>query len=245
MKLWAVLCKKELDGFFYGFSAYFILAVYWALSLLAAVFFGLYFVVDNPSMRSFFAFQPQVMVVVLPAVTMRLWAEESKNGTLELLFTFPVGNAALVGSKFLAGWIMSLLMLALSLPLAVSTSAVVAVDVLNIVSAYAGAVLAAGVLTALGCVVSSVVSLPAAAYLLSVLAGWALIGFNLSPLLSSLAEKLPDAPFYLPEALNFSSRYQGFINGQFSPDSVFYFVSLTAALLFFNWVIVNEKRNGK
>lgn len=245
MRTWTALYKKELSGFLYGGSACFIFAAYLALSLLAALFLGYYFVVGNPDMRSYFAFQPQVMVMVLPAVTMRLWAEENKNGTTELLFTFPLSGFALVTAKFLAGWTMALLMLALSLPLAFSTALTIETDALNIVSAYLGAVLSAAVLSALGCAVSAMVSLPTAAYLLSVLVGWALVGFNFSPLLARLAEKIPDAPFYLPETLNFSSRYQSFLNGQFSPDAPFYFVSLAAALVFFNWIVIIEKRSGK
>ena len=121
----------------------------------------------------------------------------------------------------------------------------VAVDPLNLASAYFGALLAAAALSALGCAVSCLIPLPAAAYLVSVFFGWLLIFFNPAPLFSPLAGVWPEMPFYLPSALDFSSRYQSFTDGYFGLDGVFYFVSLTAALLAFNWVAVYAARRGR
>lgn len=243
--MWSALYKKELSGFFYNRSAYFILAIYLFLSLLAAVFLGYYFVVDNPSMRSYFAFQPHILLMIIPALTMKLWAEENKNGTIEILLTFPIGDWTLVSAKFAAAWSVSGLMLLMSVPLAVSTAMVIDTDNLNIVSDYGGALLAAGVLTALGCWISCLVNVPAAAYLTGVCLGWGIVGLNLSPLLTPLVSLLPHTPFLLPEALNFSTRYQSFLNGLLSADSVFYFISLIVLLLFFNYLTVAAKRSGR
>lgn len=243
--MWLALYKKELKGFFYGYSAYFILAIYWALSLLLAFFFGLYFVVDNPSMRSYFAFQPQVLVIIIPAITMRLWAEENKNSTLELLFSFPVSSVSLVSAKFAAAMTIVLLMFLLALPLTFSTIQIIEADTLNIVSSYCGTFLAALSLTALGCVVSIIIPQPLSAYLLSLLLGWGLVNLNLSLKFLTWLEYIPNTPFYLVEALSFSSRYQSFLNGQFTPDAVIYFICLTVELLFLNWIIVNFVRSRK
>ena len=243
--MWLALYKKELNGFFYNRSAYAILAAYLVLSLLAAVFLGMYFVVDNPSMRSYFAFQPHILLMVVPALTMKLWAEENKTGTLEILMTLPINDWTLITAKFAAAWSVAALMLLMSVPLAVSTAWVIDTDTLNIMSSYAGAFFAAGVLASLGCFVSCLTSVPAAAYLLSVLLGWAVIGLNLSPLLSWPLSFLPDAPFLLPEALNFSMRYQSFLSGLLTPDSFWYFISLICLLLFFNRLAVAAKRSGK
>ena len=100
------LYKRELGSFFFNYSAYFIFAVYMVFSLVFAVFVGMYFVVDNPAMRSYFAFQPLVLSVTLPAVTGRLWSEEAKTGTLEALLTLPADDLTLVFGKFAAAWTM-------------------------------------------------------------------------------------------------------------------------------------------
>ena len=145
------LYKRELGSFFFNYSAYFIFAVYMVFSLVFAVFVGMYFVVDNPAMRSYFAFQPLVLSVTLPAVTGRLWSEEAKTGTLEALLTLPADDLTLVFGKFAAAWTMGGLMILTSVPLALLTAGTVAVDPLNLASAYFGALLAAAALSALGC----------------------------------------------------------------------------------------------
>ena len=137
------LYKRELGSFFFNYSAYFIFAVYMVFSLVFAVFVGMYFVVDNPAMRSYFAFQPLVLSVTLPAVTGRLWSEEAKTGTLEALLTLPADDLTLVFGKFAAAWTMGGLMILTSVPLALLTAGTVAVDPLNLASAYFGALLAA------------------------------------------------------------------------------------------------------
>ncbi len=243
--MWLTLYKRELGSFFYTYSAYFIFAVYMLFSLVLAIFAGLYFVVDNPAMRSYFAFQPLMLSLMLPAVTGRLWAEEAKSGTLEVLLTLPVGNWTLVFGKFFAALTMGVLMIFTSVPLAVLTSKIITIDLANLASAYLGAMLAAAALSALGCVVSCLIPLPSAAYLVSVFLGWLLVFLNPSPLLAPLAEVWREMPFYLPLAFDFSGRYRGFMDGYFGFDGVFYFVSLTAALLTFNWVTVYLARRGR
>lgn len=201
----------------------------------------MYFVVDNPAMRSYFAFQPLVLSVTLPAVTGRLWSEEAKTGHAGSAFD-PAGGRSDAGLRQICrGWSNGGLMILTSVPLALLTAGTVAVDPLNLASAYFGALLAAAALSALGCAVSCLIPLPAAAYLVSVFFGWLLIFFNPAPLFSPLAGVWPEMPFYLPSALDFSSRYQSFTDGYFGLDGVFYFVSLTAALLAFTgWPFMRQ-----
>ncbi len=239
-----VLYKKELGAFFCGYTAYFVFTVYLLLSMVCACFDGLYFVTDNPSMRSYFACQPAVLSTVMPVIAMRLWAEEAKTGTEEILLTLPVGNFALVSAKIAAGWTVGTLMLMLSLPLAMSTMLVVTTDPLNIASAYGGVWLTVMVLTVLSGGVSALTALPFAAYLISLVLGLLLMNINFSPLLRPLMEKLPDAPFGLSGALDFSVRYMAFMDGHFGPSDIFYFLSLGGVLLVLNWMVVSNKRNG-
>lgn len=239
------LYKRELSSFFYNYSAYFILAFYMFFSLSVAFFAGMYFVVDNPSMRSYFEFQPLIQALVLPAAAVRLWSDEAKNGTQEVLLTLPVKSSTVVGSKFAAGFSLSLLMLLTVLPLIFLTGRIIAVDPLNIASAFLGSVLSAAVLMALGCAVSCLIPLPSVAYLASAVLGIILISFKAAPFVAPLATALPDAPFYLPEALDFWERYQGFVNGYFGLDAIFYFVSLMLTFLIFNWVVLYQKRRGR
>ncbi len=231
--------KRDLTGFFYGSSAYFIFAVYALLSVIMAVFWGMYFVSPGRSMLSYFAFQPQILTLLVPAVTMRSWSEERKNGTFENLLTYPVSSWSLVWAKFCAAFAVGAGMLAFSLPLLFTTAYYLSPDYGNIFCCYLGTFGMIAVLTAAGCFFSSLVSLPSVSYLLGLSAGVLWINFNWGGLVSAVWK---NAPFYFERALDFSSNYQNFLNGQLNPAAIFYFAGLCALLLFFNWLVIAGRR---
>lgn len=231
--------RRDLMGFFYGSAAYFVFAVYALLSAVLAVFWGMYFVSPGQSMLPYFAFQPQVLAVLMPAVTMRSWAEERKNGTFENLLTYPVSSWSLVLAKFYAAFTVGAFMLVFSLPLLLTTAFYLTPDYGNIFCCYVGTLGTIAVLAAAGCFFSSLVSLPSVSYLLGLAAGVLWINFNWGGFASAL---WPDAPFYFENALDFGGNYQNFLNGQLVPAGVFYFAGLCMLLLFLNWLAVAGRR---
>jgi len=240
--MWFGLYKREFFSFFNNYSAYFIVVIYLLLSLLTSFYFGLYYSIDNPSMNSFFSFQPQILAVIIPAITMRAWSDEYRSGTVETLLTFPISTASLVTAKFFACFTFSALLVLSTLPLLITTAAVAELDYLNIFSSYIGLFLSLGVFCAIGCTVSAFSSLPAVSYLFSVLASWAITGFNFNLLTNQLSKVLPNAPFYFENSLNFSTHYQSFLNGQIGVDTVIYFISFAGFMLIFNSVVVSQRR---
>ena len=217
--MWYALYKKELSGFFYSGSAYFIMLIYAALSLLTAIFFGAYLLVDVSDMRAYFFFQPQILALIVPAVTVRLWSEERRSGTLESLFTFPFSNFTLATTKFAAGWSFVLVLSLFFLPLAFSSGRLVAPDCGNIASAWLGVALTGGLLTAWGCVVAFLTTSSAAAYLIASAFSWVVVTFNFSPIINSNGGE-----FLFPA---FPSAFADFLNGDFGPVDLLWFVLLT------------------
>ena len=240
--MWNSVFKRDFMSFFYGASAYFILAVYSLMSAIATFFWGEYLITANNSLISFFAFQPQIMAVIIPAITMRSWSEERRNGTIENLLTFPITAFHLVIAKFAAAYAISMVMLLFSLPFLITSSLYFQIDWGGVFCSYLGAMGAAAVLTAAGCVVSALVSIPAAAYLLGLLFGILWINFNWGWLITS---GMKNVPFYFERVLNFGDVYQNFLNGQLNLAGIFYFVSLPILLLFLNWLIVDNRRVQK
>ena len=140
--------QKEFAGYFRTPTAYIIIAVYLVLSMFATFYSAYFFAYDNSGLISFFTYQPEIFVVLMPAATMRLWADERRSGTIEFLLTQPVDYTAVVLGKFMAAAVFGLLMLALTLPFALYASTLVDLDMLNVLSAYLATVLAIALLTA-------------------------------------------------------------------------------------------------
>ena len=132
-------------------------------------------------------------------------------------------------------------MLAFSLPLLITTSFYLDMDWGNIISAYIGTVISIMFLTSVGCFVSSITALPIVAYLLGLFFGLLIIGFNWGSIIISGMDNIP---FYLNGVLDFSSNYQEFLTGQINIASIFYFVSATILFLFFNWLVICDRRIG-
>lgn len=234
--------RKEFASYFRTRMAYPLMLIYAVLSMVAAFFSGYYFQLPNHNLFAFFYFQPEVFALLIPALTMKLWADERRFGTLELLLSQPVSYSALVIGKFAAAWIFCLLLLVLTIPLWLTTAAWVPLDNLNIVSSYGACFLAAGALCAVGCTVSSFSSNPVTAYIMAL----ALI------LLLKIADY--DVVFRflgisgelfirISQALNFDANYAGIISGQLTAGNLTYFVSLTVLSLWLNVVSLSYKRS--
>ena len=233
------LYKRDLMSFFYSNSVYAVFGVYALLSMIMTFFWGMYFVDDNLAMMSFFTYQPQILAMIIPAITMRCWAEEKKSGTIENLLTFPITSWNLVFSKFLAMFTIAVMMLLFSVPLLLTTTIYVPLDWGNILSAYIGLVSVIGALTAVGCLFSALVSIPAVAYLSGLLVGVLWVNLKWGYWVTRWWKNMP---FYFDGVLNFDDNYQNFCNGQFNPAGMIYFVSVAVLLLFFNWLVVASWR---
>ena len=105
------ILEKEFYAYFRTSLGHFIIGVYLLLSMLSAFYGGYFFEVNNNALPSFFMFQPDVFALIVPAITMKLWADEYKSGTIELLLTQPVNAFTLVLGKFFAAWLFCTLLL--------------------------------------------------------------------------------------------------------------------------------------
>lgn len=168
LKQIALIFQKEFCSFFRTRLAYFVLGIYLFLSMFCTFYLGLYFDVLNANLFSFFYFQVNILMLLVPALTMRLWADEYKTGSIELLLTQPLSYTAVVVGKFLAAWGLCLLMLVCTFPLWIYTAASLPADNLNIAASYFGCFLISGSMCAVGCMVSAFNKSPIVAYLGSV-----------------------------------------------------------------------------
>jgi ABC-2 type transport system permease protein len=153
-KMPLIIMKRELSGYFSSPVAYIVISVFLIFS--GFFFFKDFFYLNQADMRSFFQMLPLIFTFVIPAVTMRLFAEEKHSGTLEVLMTLPVTTREVVLGKLMAGTVFSWLMMAPTLAYAVTVIAVGRPDAGPIIGGYLGALLLGAAYSSIGVLASSI-----------------------------------------------------------------------------------------
>lgn len=227
MKLFLYQLKKEISAYFYGINAYIILGAYAILSLFSALYLGNYFVREIDVMNAFFTTQPFILILIIPAITMRLWADEIKSGTIEILLTQPIGYFTLTFAKFAAGFIFFILAITFSLPLLIVSNIYSITDVGITLSAYTGLLLCAALFTAIGCFVSLLCRNNIISYMVTIFILFAFAQFTFAP--------IGGENLYIPlDIMNLSNNYDAFIAGLVTWGNVAYFVIGTILFLWMN-----------
>lgn len=233
-----VVLKKEFAGYFRTPTAFIIIGVYLILSMVSTFYSASFFNYDNSGLISFFSHQPEILTILMPAVTMRLWADEYRSGTIEFLLAKPISYKAVVLGKFGASCLFGWLMLLLTLPFAFNVSFLVSMDVRNVLSAYIATAFVIALLSAVGCLVSVFNSNAVLAYLFSVFLGWVITIWDFNFILVPIEGISPS----IMNALNFYPNYQDMLMGQPGVDNIVYFVSLILLILWLNIVAIDYKK---
>lgn len=233
---------KEFSSYFRTRMAYFILLVYTVLSMATAFYSSRFFDLVNHNLQSFFFYQPEIFTILIPALTMRLWADERRAGTLELLLSQPLSYTAMVLGKFLAAWAFCALMLAFTLPLWFSAAEFVPLDNHNILASYVACLFVAGALCAVGSAVSAFNSNPVTAYLMSLAVILIIKLVNFDAVLQ-MAQIPPELSVRIARSLNFDNHYFNIISGQLTWSNAVYFITLMLGALWINIAAVEYKRS--
>lgn len=234
--------RKELGSFFRTRLAYFVIGIYVLISMLATFYMGYFFDLNNTELFSFFYFQADIFTILIPALTMRVWADEYKTGTIELILTQPIAYSSVVIGKFLAAWSICLLMLAATFPFWAYINSFIALDNLNIISAYLACALVCGSLCAVGCAVSAFNRNPILAYISTIFIFWLIISINFNFIINNLG--LPNnLTIQLTQSLNFYHHYQNLLTGQLGLDNLIYYISIMILALWLNITTIEYKKN--
>ncbi len=177
---WASVLRRELGGYFATPVAYVFIVIFLILAGVATFQLGGFFVRGQADLSPFFTFHPWLYLFLIPALSMRLWAEERRSGTIELLLTLPISPAGAVVGKYLAAWLFAGIALALTFPLWVTVNVLGDPDNGAIFTAYLGSLLMAGGFLAIGSAVSAATKSQVIAFVISVVLCFAmlLLGFS-------------------------------------------------------------------
>jgi len=237
------IIKRELMSYFRSPVAYIFIVIFLVSTSGTTWFVGNFYQGNEASLESFFFFHPWLYLFLIPAVGMRLWAEDRRSGAIELLLTLPVGLLTAVVAKFLAAWIFIGIALLLTFPMVITVYYLGSPDTGLIVSGYLGSLLMAGAYLAITCWTSSMTKNQVIAFIVSfficliqVLLGW---GFLQTLLVSVFPVWLADAIAFF----SFGTHFEGFHRGLVDSRDVIYFLSVIGFMLF-TTVIVLENRKA-
>ncbi|HEU4727327.1 MAG TPA: ABC transporter permease [Kofleriaceae bacterium] len=238
------IARRELAGYFISPVAYVFLVIFLLLTGFFTFTVGAFFERGEASLISFFVWHPWLYLVLVPAVGMRLWSEERRSGTLELLLTMPVTAWQAILGKFLASWAFLAIALALTFPVVITVNLLGSPDNGIIVAGYLGSVLLAGAYLAISCMTSAMTRNQVVAFILAVVICLFLIlcGFNpVTDLLSRWA-----SPAFVDTVAAFSviTHFDGFQKGVIGTRDLFYFLSVIGFALFATGVILRNYRAG-
>jgi ABC-2 type transport system permease protein len=232
--------KREFLGYFRSPVAYVFLIVFSVASIGLAFFIGGFFKAGLASMESYFTFYPWLFLFLIPAAGMRLWSEEKRTGTVELLFTLPLTTLEAVLGKFLAAWAFITIAILLSLPLAATVGYLGDPDWGVLATTYLGSALMAGAYLGVCSVTSALTKNQVISFVLSVVACLILLFLGWSVFSGVLGSIFPVWLVDLLSNFSFITHFDAFTKGIIDPKDVVFFLSLMGFTLFLNVVALER-----
>jgi ABC-2 type transport system permease protein len=232
------VARKELASSFNTPIAYIVVIAFLVFTSVWLFYLNQFFSHNEASLRIFFQVIPTVFVFLIPALTMRSWAEERRSGTLEILLTLPFREGEVVMGKFLGCLALVALMIVLTVPLPLSLSRLGAFDAGQIFGQYVGVFLVGSAGVALGLFISALSSNQISSY---IFCGLALLALTLANQVNFIVS----LPAWLSGAVNwvsFGSHYESFSRGVLDTRDLAWFILVTALFLYLNTrVLVRRK----
>jgi gliding motility-associated transport system permease protein len=230
------LFKREFLGYFRSPVAYVFLIVFLLASVGCAFFLGGFFDANVASLETYFTFLPWLFIAFVPAAGMRLWSEEKRGGTIELLFTLPVTPLEAVLAKFLAAWAFLSLAVLLSFPMALTVAYLGSPDWGVLAAGYLGSLLMAGAYLGICSLTSAFTKNQVISFVISVFICFILVLLGWSVFTDFLGGYL-HLPVWLVDVISdfsFKTHFDAFIKGIIDPKDVMFFLSLAGFCLFLN-----------
>lgn len=234
--------RRELRSYFATPIALIFLTVFLIISGFFTFKLGGFYETGQADLRGFFVWHPWLYLFIVPAVSMRLWAEERKTGTIEFLLTLPVtiGEAAL--GKFLAGWVFLGLALLLTFPMVLTVCYLGDPDLGVIIASYIGSFLMAGTFLAIGCGVSACTDSQVVAFVISTFICLTLILLGFDPVVSTLLSVFPQGLVEQLSNLSFPQHFESIQRGIVEVTDLIYFISVMAYSLIAGMIIIERKK---
>lgn len=238
------VAKRELLAYFASPVAYVFIVIFLLLSGFFTFMVGGFFERGEASLVSFFLWHPWLYLFLVPAVGMRLWSEERRLGTMELLLTMPITTWQAIVGKFLASWLFLALALLLTFPVVITVSYLGNADLGVIFAGYVGSLLMAGGYLAISCLTSSFTRNQVVSFILAVVVCLFLILAGWPPVTRMLEEWASSWLVEAVAAFSVMTHFEGFHRGVIDSRDALFFGLLMIFSLFATSVIIRGHRAG-
>ena len=242
MRNTAIIFRRELAGYFATPLAYVFIVIFLGLAGVLTFFVGNFFERGQADLQSFFSFHPWLYLVLIPALSMRLWAEERRSGTIELFLTLPVRLSEAVLGKFLAAWCFAGIALALTFPFLVTVNVLGNPDNGVILASYLGSWLMAGAILAIGAAVSALTKSQVIAFVVTAAVVFILTAAGTAMVLDLIRGWAPEGVTRAVAAASLYGHFGTITRGVLDLRDLVYFVSLIAGFLGANALLIDLKK---
>jgi len=242
MNIISAIFRRELQSYFATPVAYVFIVIFLVLMGTFTFYLGGFYEQGQADLRSFFNFHPWLYLFLVPAISMRLWAEERKSGSVELLMTLPVTPWQAVLGKFLAAWAFTGIALTLTFPIWITVNYLGDPDNGTIFAAYIGSLLMAGGFLAIGSCVSAITRNQVIAFVISIVVCFGLLLSGFPMVLDVFRGWLPQVIVDAVASLSFLSHFSNISRGVIDFRDLVYFGLVIGTFLYANTIILQWKQ---
>ncbi|MBF0236162.1 MAG: ABC transporter permease subunit [SAR324 cluster bacterium] len=243
MNGWLPIFKRELFSYFRSPVAYVFIVIFLMASAGCTFLLGNFYKMNQATLEIFFLFHPWLYLFLIPAVGMRLWAEERRTGTVELLLTMPVNLFTVVFSKFLAAWAFITIALVLTFPMILTVQFLGEPDNGPIIAGYLGSALMAGAYLAISSCTSALTKNQVISFILSVIICLVLVLLGWGVMADVLNAVFPVWISDLISQFSFTTHFNAIRRGVVDLRDIVYFGSIIGFMLMMNVVILDSYKS--
>jgi len=237
-----IIAKRELNGYFSTPLALVFIVIFLSLMGAFTFYIGRFYERGQADLVPFFTYHPWLYLILVPALAMRLWAEERKTGTIETLMTLPVSTTEAVLGKFLAAWAFTAVALALTFPIWITVNVLGNPDNGVIITSYLGSLLMAGAFLAIGACLSAVTRNQVIAFVITATVCFLFAVSGLEMVLNFFRAWAPDVLVTTIASMSFLTHFDEVTKGVINVRDLVFFASLIVFWLVANVIVVDLKR---
>ena len=242
MKNILAIFKREFAGYFATPVAYVFIVIFLFLMGVFTFYLGAFYESNQADLEPFFRFHPWLYLFLIPAIAMRLWSEERKTGTIELLMTLPVTTWESVIGKFMAAWCFTAVAIVLTFPIWITVNYLGKPDNTVILASYIGSLLMAGGFLAIGACISALTKNQVIAFVISVVICFLFLLSGFPLVLDFFRSWTPQSVVNAIASFSFLTHFESIKKGVIDIRDLIYFVALIAFWLYANVVVVESKK---